>query len=56
MVGLETLLFTEKRMTRLTIGQRIAAAFALLIMPLAFVATFILSQQVAEWEDEKYNN
>ena len=47
MVGLETLLYIKKRMTRLSIGQRIAASFALLIMPLALVATFILSQQVS---------
>ena len=35
------------KMTRLSIGQRIAASFALLILPVALVATFILSQQVS---------
>jgi len=34
-------------MTRLSLGQRIAASFALLILPVALVATLFLSQQVS---------
>lgn len=42
-------------MTRLSLGQRIAASFAFLILPVALVASFFLSQQASLFSDIRTN-
>ena len=43
-------------MIRLSVGQRIAASFAILILPVALIAIFFVSRQVSFYENVQYGH